>query len=90
MSEELRSWTEEEMADPAFLYDSKILTIVRECADAAAILTAQRSCGLIELDQYETAIAQSTCAHFHRIMDVVEKVVQSCLAGRLPRRGAEA
>jgi hypothetical protein len=69
-------WTEEDKGDR---YDEVIFQLVHQCAVAAGVLTAQRSCGLIELDRYEAKVSDMTV--------VVEKLVQSHLAGNQPRRG---
>jgi hypothetical protein len=77
-------WTEEDKGDP---YDEVIFRIVHQCAVAAAALTAQRSCGLIELDRYEAKVSDMTDEYVKRILVVVEELVQSRLAGNQPQRG---
>lgn len=77
-------WTEEDKGHP---YDEVIFRIVHQCAVATAALTAQRSCGLIELDRYEAKVSDMADESVKRILIVVEKLVQSRLAGNQPRRG---
>jgi hypothetical protein len=77
-------WTEEDKEDP---YDEIIFQLVHQCAVAAASLTAQRSCGLIELDRYEAKVSDTADEYVRRILVVVEKLVESRLAGNQPRRG---
>jgi hypothetical protein len=77
-------WTEEDKEDP---YDEVIFRLVHQCAVTAAALTAQRSCGLIELDRYEAKVSDMTDEYVKRILVVVEGLVQSRLAGNEPRRG---
>jgi len=77
-------WTEEDKGDR---YDEVIFQLVHQCAVAAGVLTAQRSCGLIELDRYEAKVSDMTDECVKRILVVVEELVQSRLAGNQPRRG---
>jgi hypothetical protein len=75
------------MADPAFQYDSNIWLIVHECAEAAATLTTRRTSGLVTLERYDALMYELPNHYVDRILDVIEKVVQSRLAGRQPRLG---
>ena len=78
-------YPDEERADPAFQYDSVIWTIVHECAMAAARVALRPSS--IDRERLEREIWKLPDAYVERILEMVEKVVDSRLAGRLPRRG---
>jgi hypothetical protein len=66
-------------------HDEVIFRLVHQCAVAAADLTAQRSCGLIELDRYEAKVSDMTDECVKRILVIVEELVQSRLPSNQPQ-----